>query len=179
MTLEEAQAKITALETTITEKDTKIVGLEDNAKTLVTKEDYDKAIQKADNQGYDRGKTTSDKSKEGFISKEDVDQMLSDRDILSNRKMILSKLGVKSPNKALGFIDNDDLELLGTDGFNEDDFKKKYDEDIVFGNATKQHIPITKNNSTPPKAKLTAETYSDMSPQERSKVSQSDRAALL
>jgi len=183
MDLEEALALIETQKTEIQGlKDTHQTALNDLTKT------HEKAIQVSYNKGFDKAKNASkDEVKDGYIKKEEVEAMLLEKENLFKRKSTLSKMGVKNPERALKIIDEEDLALFGSEDFKEDDFKKKYGEDIVFstssqkeeeGGEKKPPSNITKNNQKP-NTGLTAEKYADMSDTERAKISTADKLALL
>jgi len=184
MELEEALALIETQKTEIAGlKDTHQTALSDLTKT------HEKAVQVSYNKGFDKAKNASkDEVKDGYIKKEEVEAMLLEKDNLFKRKSTLSKMGVKNPERALKIIDEEDLALFGSEDFKEDDFKKKYGEDIVFstssqkeedeGDEKKPPSNITKNNQKP-RTGLTAEKYAEMSDTERAKISTADKLALL
>ena len=183
MTLEEMEAKITELNGTIKAQKKTIVGMEDIAKNVYSKEDYDKAIQKADNQGFDRGSAKVSDDKKDFISKTDVDEMLSERDRAYNTQKELLAMGIKDPVRALKMLDEDDVKAFGTDDFKVDDFKSKYKDVLMFKDeevapANVDHKPFTQNNTKTRQPKLTAETYAELPKEERMKVSKEDRDLL-
>ncbi len=184
MTLEEALKKIEELNGLIDSNKAK--ALEDT-KTQLSEQakTHDKAIQLAHNKGYDSAKGKFETDKDGFIKKEDVDKMLSDRDTTYSRQSTLSKMGVKNPKRALKLIDEDDLKSFGTEDFKEEDFIKKYGDDIVF-NGKKEEEGEKKNNPSnfmknndKQKEGLTAEKFEAMSSEERSKLSTAQKLALL
>lgn len=149
---------------------------------------HEKALQVSYNKGFDKAKNASEKDiNDGYIKKEDVDKMLNDREKGFNTEKALLKMGVKNPKRALKAIEEDDLATIGEEGFNEEDFKKKYGDDIVFTTSSKEEDldplnkdskNITKNNEKPNEG-LTAEKYADMSKADRDKVSTADKLALL
>ena len=178
MTLEEALARIGALEAELGNKDTEINALKEVAKSSVSAEELDKIKQKVFNQGFDKAKNQFEIDKEGFIKKEDVDNMLSERDALNQKKVELFKMGIKNPDTALKIIEKDDLNAIGTADFKADDFKAKYADDIVFGGGSGTHKPRTRNNDTAD-IKVTAENYNELSDTQKAKMSDSDKLALL
>lgn len=183
MDLEEAQARITELEGEIsTLTDTHTTALSDLTAT------HDKAIQKSYNQGFDKAKNASkDEVKDGYVKKEDVEDMLSKRDLSHKRQSLLSKMGIKNPSRAMKSIDEDDLTTLGSEDFDEEKFRAKYEGDFVFsgdkkdGEKPPKKSPsnFTKNNQNNQKAELTAESYNEMSAEEQAKVSTAEKLALL
>ena len=178
MTLEEALTRIGVLEADLGSRDTEINALKETAKSSISAEDFDKMKQKAYNQGFDKAKNQFEAEKEGFIKKDDVDKMLSERDSLNLKKVELFKMGIKNPDVALKIINEDDLSAIGTEEFKADDFKAKYSEDIVFSKEVNTHKPRTKNNDTEDK-KITAENYNELSDTQKAKMSEEDKLALL
>jgi len=185
MELEEALALIETQKTEIQGlKDTSKTALDDLTKT------HEKAIQVSYNKGFDKAKNASkDEVKDGYIKKEDVEEMLSKRDKSFSLQTALTKMGVKNPKRAMKSIDEDDLATIGSEDFNEEGFKKKYGEDIVFTSSKKEEEEegddkkqtpsnLTKNNKEA-KTGLTAEKYAGMSKSERAKISTADKLALL
>lgn len=180
MELQEALDKIKELEG-------KLDGVSDKQATAV-KEATDKlgkehktALQVQYNKGFDASTNKHKDDKEGFISKEDVDKMLSDRDTSFSRQSALKSLGIKNPKNAMKIISDDDLATLGSKDFKEEDFKKKYGDDIVFTSQkeeAKKPSNFTKNN-TKVKTDMTAASYAEMSTSERAKISTADKLALL
>ncbi|MCK5743961.1 MAG: hypothetical protein KAH30_04430 [Caldisericia bacterium] len=181
MTLEEAQTKITELTDQLKDRDGKIVEFTKNAGKQLSEDDLEKIRQKADNQGFDRAKKQFETEKKDFISKGDVDKMLEDRDHLFATKTELLKMGVKNVDKAIKVIDEDDLESFGTADFKSDDFKTKYEDSIVFGEAGGKppHKPFTKDNKKPPHETVTADNYDQLSEKERNNMSDEDKLALI
>ncbi len=165
MTLEEAQAQIEAL-------NTQIAGLKDNAG--ISKEDHEKALQKAENKGFDNAKNKLEKDMSKYVSQKDVDDILAKRDTAESNRDTLRKFGVKNSKNAMKLIDDvEDYKL------SQDDFKKKYSDSIVFDNndaGNKQHI---KNNVDEPPKKNTAEDYSKMNKDEKSKLTAEQKAEML
>ena len=179
MELEEALALIETQKTEIQGlKDTGKTALDDLTKT------HEKALQVSYNKGFDKAKNASkDEVKDGYIKKEDVEEMLSKRDTNFSLQTALTKMGVKNPKRAMKSIDEDDLATIGSEGFDEEGFKKKYGEDIVFTTSSneeehKKPSNFTKNNKEV-KTGLTAESYAEMSATERAKISTADKLALL
>jgi hypothetical protein len=182
MELEEALALIDTQKTELQGlKDTHTTALGDLTKT------HEKAIQVSYNKGFDKAKNASkDEVKDGYVKKEDVEEMLSKRDKNFSLQTALTKMGVKNPKRAMKSIDDDDLSTIGSEGFDEEGFKKKYGEDIVFtssqkeeeGEHKKKPSNFTKNNKKV-KTGLTAESYAEMSDTERAKISTADKLALL
>ena len=182
MELEEALALIETQKTEIQGlKDTNKTALDDLTKT------HEKAIQVSYNKGFDKAKNASkDEVKDGYIKKEDVEEMLSKRDKNFSLQTALTKMGIKNPKRAIKSIDEDDLATIGSEDFNEEDFRKKYSEDIVFTTSSqeeeeesnKNSSNFTKNNKKV-KTGLTAESYAGMSATERAKISTADKLALL
>jgi len=183
MDLEQALAEIARLKGEATKvADTNKTALTEALKKA--KEESDKALQVSYNKGFDKAKNASEEDKKnGYVSKEDVDKLLADRDTAFSRQSALRDLGIKNPKKAMKLIDEDDLASLGSEDFKSEDFVKKYGEDIVFtkqgeNNQQQQRQQHTKNNEQQ-KEGLTAEKYEAMSTEERAKVSTADKLALL
>ena len=185
MDLEQALAEIEKLKT-------KISGLADeNATQLKTVEDeHKKALQVQFNKGFDKAKNAVEDEKKDYLSKDDVDKMLAERDEAFNQTLATEKkqataretllnLGVKNPSRSLKIIDEEDFNLFGTEDFNSDTFLEKYQDDIVF-KKSESNLPsanFMKNNEKQVK-KLTLAEYAEMPKEERMKLSQSEREAL-
>ena len=182
MTIEEAQAKIKELTDALEAKDGKLAELQENA-GKVSKEELEKIEQRAYNKGFDKAKNQFTEEKKGYVSKDEVEQLLSARDKAFKTQRELLKMGIKNPERAMKIIDEDDLAKFGTDDFKVDDFKSKYSDVLVFkaedNTPPPSNKPFTKNNSTPATKKLTAEEYAEMSKEERAKLSNEERAELL
>ena len=185
MNLEEALAEIETLKTENSElKDSHKTALSDLTKT------HDKALQVQYNKGFDKAKNASENDiKDGYMKKEDVEKMLSDNSAKASVQIALTKLGVKNPKRAMKLIDEEDLATMNSDDFNEEDFKKKYSEDLNFTPSKKEDeleeeevkttpSNISKNNKKP-KAELSADKYAEMPKSERDKISVADKLALL
>lgn len=177
MTLEE---QVTALEAeVVTLKETNAGLVTSNGEFETANKDHEKAIQVAYNKGFDKSKNASEENLKGFINKDDVEAMLSKRDKAHNTQTALLKMGVSNPKRAMKMIDEDDLGAFGSDDFDIEKFKAKYSTDIVFkSEGGSNHKPALKQNTNTDKA-LTAETYAEMSQEDRSKVSKEERAKLL
>jgi len=182
MTLEEALALIETQKTEIQSiKDTSQTALDDLTKTHKTE------TQVSYNKGFDKAKNASkDEVKDGYIKKEDVEKMLSERDTNSTLQIALTKMGVKNPKRAMKSIDEEDLAKINSADFKEEDFREKYGEDIVFSAAAKKEEEETKppasnftKNNKNANTGLTAEKYAGMSATERAKISTADKLALL
>lgn len=183
MTLEEAQAKITELNKDIQTKDGEIAGLNDKVKNAgkeLSEDDMKKIEQKFYNQGFDKAKNQFEDDKKDYLKKDDVDKMLSDRDSKYRVKTELLKIGALNPEKAFVNLSEDEIASIGTDDFKLEDFKANHADDIVFKTDDKGQPPknITKDNKKP-KQTVTADSYKEMSPSEKAKMSSEDKLALL
>lgn len=184
MELEEALALIKT-------QASEIEGLKESNKTALgdLTTTHEKALQVSYNKGFDKAKNASaTEMQDGYIKKEDVEAMLSEREKSANTELALTRLGVKNPKRAMKVIDDEDLALMGGNDFKEDDFKKKYSEDIVFSKASEKEKEeefkqspsnFTKNNKDKVNTGLTAEAYEAMSPSARAKIPVADKLALL
>lgn len=185
MELEEALARIAELEGQI-----ETLGTDHTTAINDLTKAHGKEVQKSYNQGFDKAKNASkEEVKDGYVKKEDVDEMLNKRDLAYKRTSLLSKMGVKNPKRALKSIDDEDLESMTGEDFDEEKFRDKYGEDFVFSSSqelkkeVKKEVKktpsnITKNNKHQ-KAELTAESYADLSPEDRAKISTAEKLRLL
>ncbi|RLA68950.1 MAG: hypothetical protein DRG09_06905 [Epsilonproteobacteria bacterium] len=179
MTLEEALVKITSLEGEITTQKVSIAELSKNAGKL-SDEDQKKIEQKAYNQGFDKAKNQFEGEKKDLLKKEDVEKLLSERDHLFKIKTDLREMGVKNADRAMKMIDEDDLKSFGTDEFKTDDFKTKYGDVLIFAkDGSNPPKVITKDNKLPDQKKVTSDSYGDLSPTEKAKMSPDEKLALL
>jgi len=176
MTIEEAEAAIAELEKTNKELTDEIAGLGTNVG--MSDEDLKKLEQKLYNKGFDAARNKLEEDKKNYLLKDDVDKMLAERDKKFSVKTALMKMGIKSPDKALKVIEEDDYEAFGTEEFKVEDFKSKYEDVLVFAKESGGHKNITKNNKIP-EQKITSSTYASMSASEKSKMSAADKLALL
>ena len=181
LTLEEAELKIKELNDEITTRDTTIAEMKTVAEKSTSSEDIKKAEQKAYTSGFNKAKNQADDDKKDFISKADVDDMLSKRDNSFKTQKALLAMGIKNPEKAMKLIDEDDLKSFNAEDFKAEDFKSKYEDVLVFKGEDKspEHKPFTKNNNKPTTPKLTAEDYANMSELDRKKLSNDERSELL
>lgn len=176
MELEEALQKIKDLETQVTEIEGKH---KDELTTL--KATHDKEAQISYNKGFDKAKNASkDEMEKGFISKDEVQKMMKDQSDESNIKLELSKAGVKNVDKAFKLID--DKESFNIESFKEDNkdilvFKEDDNKDDKNNKDDKDHQQMKNNKDD--KVEMTAESYANMSNEERSKVSIADKLALV
>jgi len=182
MTLEEAQAKIAELTEQAEAKDKTIAELNENAgKDKLSEAEVKKMEKRFFNQGYDSAKNKFEDEKKNLISKEELNSELEKRERNFKIQKELLKMGIKAPEKAMKIIEEEDLEKFGSEDFKVDEFKKRYEDVIVFKSEEKPNgnsNNFTKNNGEPKKAKLTAEQYAEMSKEERMKVPKEEREAL-
>ena len=177
MELEDALKRIKELEGNVTD----LTGKHDEA-IKALKSTHEKELQINYNKGFDKAKNASeDKIEKSFISKDEVQKMLADAKADSNIEIELTKAGVKNVAKAVKLIDNKD-EFDLTKFKEENDFlfddKKDNKEEDKKSNDPKPPANVTKNNENH-KETMTAESYAQMSDEERGKVSTADKLALL
>ena len=178
MTLEEAQNKIKELEG-------EIADLGDSHKSELDKlgTDHAEALKKETqisyNKGFDKAKNASKEDIEkGYVSKDEVQKMMDANTREADIKLELTKSGVKNVDKAFKLIEN-------KEDFKIDDFKK--DNDFLFPSEKgdgkdDQQPPKDKQqmrNNKDDKVELNAETYAQMSDEEREEIPIEDKFNLL
>jgi len=185
MELEEALQVIETLKGENATLKTENEGL--NTKLTDTASAHEKELQASFNKGYDKAKNKFEgEVGDGYIKKEDVEKMLSERERGHTVEKELLRLGVKNPDRAAKLIDEEDLLKFGGEDFNEEDFMKKYGDDIVFAKPSGEEANgpkdapsnFTKNNDKQEQP-LTAESYAELSPAEQAKIPMAEKLALL
>lgn len=177
MELEEALTLIEAQKAQIAE-------LSEKANAGISKEELDKEIQKAHNKGFDKAKAELSKDIETkYLGKDEVEKMLSERDRKFKAEKKLMELGFKATKRTMRMFDEEDFEALSSDDFDEEKFREKF-PDIPGLPKEEEEAPYVPNapfmkNNEKKKEKLTAEQYAEMKPEERAKIPQEEKLALL
>ena len=167
--------------------------LDDNAEAIKqfteASSEHEKALQAADNKGFDRATNKLTADYEGYLSKDEIAEQLKksgeehESAMLKQkqdykRRGILSGLGIKNPKSALKLIADDDIESMLADDFDSAAFTDKYSDDIVFKTGTKTPDVIKPNNSSISKPK-TSDDFGKLSQTERGKLSTAELSAML